>query len=135
MYASSLLHLLLYPEETKYYFSNVRPTHRSHLHGHSVHITWGHRCSSHLNGHSVHQDVLSLEVKAIRDPMKKKNWCDVADRSRGSWMLRIFLKPSLKTPSICCEFACYNRKLSLNNFFFHNTAPNVNIKMVYQLLK
>ena len=26
----------------------------------------------------------------------------------GSWMLKTFLKFSLKTPTICCEFACYN---------------------------
>ena len=27
-------------------------------------------------------------------PIKKKNWCDVAERNSGSWLLT-FLKPSL----------------------------------------
>ena len=36
------------------------------------------------------------------DPMKKKNWCDVGERNRGSWLLRPFLKPLFKMPSIFC---------------------------------
>ena len=38
------------------------------------------------------------------DPMKIKSWCDVVERTRGSSLLRTFLKPSLKMPSIFCEF-------------------------------
>ena len=39
----------------------------------------------------------------------------VTESNGGSYMLRTFLKPSLKIPSICCEFECYNKKLYLNN--------------------
>ena len=50
-------------------------------------------------------------------PMKKKIGCDVAERTRGSWLLTSFLKPSLKIPSICGELAWYDRKWSLISFF------------------
>ena len=32
----------------------------------------------------------------------------------GSWLLRTYLKPSLKMSSTCCKFRCYNRKLCVN---------------------
>ena len=48
------------------------------------------------------------------DPMKIKNWCDVAERYSGSWLLRTFLKPSLKISSVFSEFGCCNRKLCVN---------------------
>ena len=70
--------------------------------------------------------------------MKKKNWCDVGERNRGSWLLRTFLKPLLKMPSIFGEFLCYNRNLCVNKkltFFSYNTDPNVNKKMTHQQLK
>ena len=64
------------------------------------------------------------------DPMKKKNWCDVAERYNRSWLLT-FLKPSWKMPSIFCEFWCCNKKLFANkpiSFFSYNTGKNVNKK-------
>ena len=60
------------------------------------------------------QDVLIRRWNRFCDPMKKKNWCDVAERIRGSWLLITFLKPSLKMPSVFCEFGCYNRQLYVN---------------------
>ena len=73
------------------------------------------------------------------DPMKKKNWCDVTERyNSGSWLLRTFLKPSTKMPSIFCEFGCGNRKLFANksiSFFSYNTGPNVNKILTHQHLK
>ena len=65
-------------------------------------------------------------------------WCDVVERNRGSWLLRTFIKPLLKMPSIFCEFGCYNKKLCVNmpiSFFSYNTGPNVNKKMTHQQLK
>ena len=32
----------------------------------------------------------------------------------GRWLLKTFLKPSLKMTSICCNFRCYNIKLCVN---------------------
>ena len=77
---------------------------------------------------------IDMEVK----PMKKKNWCDVTERYSWSWLLRTFLKLSLKMPSIFCEFGCCNRKLCVNkpiSFFSYNTGPNVNKKMTHQQQK
>ena len=51
----------------------------------------------------------------MKNPVKKKNWCDVAERNRGTWLLRTFLKSSLKIPSIFCEFIFFV------NSFFHLT--------------
>ena len=60
------------------------------------------------------QDVLIRRWNRFCDQMKKKDWCDVAETKRGSWLLRIFLKPSLKMPFIFCQFGCYNTKLFVN---------------------
>ena len=45
---------------------------------------------------------------------RKRTVCAVVERLSGSWLLRTFLKISLKMPSIFCEFVCYNRKLCVN---------------------
>ena len=66
------------------------------------------------NTQDLSQDVLIRRWNRFCDPMKKKNLCDVAERNRGSCLLKTFLKPSLKMPSIFCEFGCYNRKLGVN---------------------
>ena len=57
----------------------------------------------------------------------KLNWCDVAERYSGSWLLRTFLKPSLKMTYIFCEFGCYDRKLCV--------TLALNKKMTHQQLK
>ena len=59
--------------------------------------------------------------------MKKKNYCDVTERIRGSSLLKTFLKPSLKMSSICYDFGGYNRKLCVNKpiSFFSQHWPNV----------
>ena len=72
------------------------------------------------------------------DSAKKKNYRDVGERNRGSWLLRIFLKPLLKMPSIFCELECYNKILCVNkliSFLSYKTGPNVNKKMTHQQLK
>ena len=79
----------------------------------------------------VGKDVFIRRWNRFCDPIKKKNWCDVGERNRESWLLRTFLKPSLKMPSIFCEFGCYYRKLCVNksiSFFSYNTGRNVNKK-------
>ena len=69
---------------------------------------------------------------------RKRTARDVVERFSGSWLLRTFLKLSLKMPSIFCEFVCYKRKLCVNNpisLFSYNTGPHVNKKMTRQQLK
>ena len=84
------------------------------------------------------QDVLIRRWNWFCDPTKKKNWCDVAERYSGSWLLRNFLKLSLKMPTIFWEFGCCKIKLCANkpiSFFSYKTGPNVNKKMTHQQLK
>ena len=69
---------------------------------------------------------------------RKRIACDVIERFCWSWLLRTFLKLSLKMPSIFCELVCYNRKLCVIkpiSFFSYNTSPNVNKKTTRQQLK
>ena len=57
---------------------------------------------------------------------------------QGKLVVKNFLKPLLKMPSIFCEFGCYNRKLCVNktiSFFSDNTGPNVSKKITHQQLK
>ena len=69
---------------------------------------------------------------------RKRTAYDVVERLSGSWLLRTFLKLSLKMPYIFWEFVCCNRKLCVNkpiSFFSYNTGSNVNKKMTRQQLK
>ena len=71
------------------------------------------------------QDVLIRRWNRFWDPIKKKNWCDVAERYSGSGRLRTFIKPSLKIPCIFCEFGCsteFDHPFS-HVFIFGNMFP------------
>ena len=66
------------------------------------------------------------------DPMKKKNWCDVAAMYSGNWLLiKNFSQTFVKNPFYFLWIRAYNRKLCVNkliSFFSYNTGWNVNKK-------